>query len=551
MIAMLAFESSASALTTPAVYTVLLVFLVSACLRYRSSAIGARGPIPRHTTDAAKKWPKGPQGSFLLGNQPEMVANSHRYLDLFMEWRNKYGLGYEITLPGRRIIEANHPVWLEHFQKKAFDKYGKAHLLATNSTLQRTGIFMSDGHPWAVQRKATVQSFSRNHFKGPISDKIGAQVETLVGLLDNLAKSGETFDFQDVTARFTMLVSTSVVFSSTKDISSLFTTDPSCLKRQHEFIEGFDNASPAVDARTRNTLWPIMELFDKRPKLAVDDAVDKIYAYIEPLVKARLSEYEQGLGSPDKGGDLLDLCILQEKDPWTLSGWMVNLLFAGRDTTAYSLAWELYELLKDEERGGNLLQRAREELSNNRGGEIDPSQVFHLDYDEQKDYKILNAVWQETIRIHPASARGMSTCNEDDILPALPDVGQPAVPVKKGDLVMWQDWVLNRLEDIWPEPLKFNPDRFLNEDGSLIVPSTWVLHSFNGGPRTCVGKNLATFDALSVMSAILPLFDFELMEPHYEAGYTTGMNMGLANIGAGPNKGMALPVRVRRREVAV
>ncbi|CAO1638278.1 unnamed protein product [Parajaminaea phylloscopi] len=529
--------------------------LVYAAVRFRDSGVGSRAPLPRLTTDPARKWPRGPKGAFFLGNQGEMVANAHRYLDLYMEWRNKYGLGYEITLPGRRMIEVNHPVWLEHFQKKAFHKYGKSHLLATNTSLQRTGIFMSDGHAWTVQRKASVQSFSRNHFKGPISDKIGAQVDTLVGLLDNLAKTGQTFDFQDVAARFTMLVSTSVVFSSTKSIEHIFTTDPACLQKTHEFIEGFDKASPAVDARTRNTLWPIMELFDKRPKQAVDNAVDKIYNYIEPLVNARLAEYAQGMGSPEKGGDLLDLSIMQEKDPWTLAGWMVNFLFAGRDTTAYSLAWELYELLKDKERGGDLFDRARRELADLQGAEDrddeEPQQqqrVFHLDYDEQKDLRVLGAIWQETIRLHPASARGQATAYEDDVLPAIPDIGQPAVPVRKGDLVMWQDWVLNRLESIWPDPLRFDPDRFIDGDGSLKTPSTWVLHSFNGGPRTCVGKNLATFDALSVMSAILPLFDFELMEPEYEAGYTTGMNMGLSEIGVGPNAGMALPVRVRRRD---
>lgn len=489
-----------------------------------------------------------------------MAANAHRYLDLFMEWRTKYGLGYEITLPGRRIIEVNHPIWLEHFQKKAFNKYGKAHLIATNQTLQRTGIFMSDGHAWMVQRKAAVQSFSRSHFKGPISEKIAEQVDTLVGLLDNLALSGETFDFQDVMARFTMLVSTSIAFSSTKGIEDIFTTDPACLLRHHDFITGFDNASPAVDARTRNTLWPIYELFDKTPKVAIDHAVEQIYNYIEPAVKERLQQMQQGTYEKDiKGtGDLLDLCITQEQDPWTLAGWMVNLLFAGRDTTAYSLSWQLHELLKDQAQGGTLLHRARREIAEIQATQdfhIDAAtnedtQVYHLDYDSLKDLPFMNAVWQETIRLHPASARGMATCYQDDYLPAIPHLNQPSVPVKKGDLVMWQDWVMNRLDSIWPHPLQYDPDRFLDaKDGSLIQPSTWILHSFNGGPRTCVGKQLATFDAMSVMTAILPLFDFECMEKKYQPGYTTGMNMGLSEIATGANKGMALPLRVTRRKL--
>ncbi|KAN0062210.1 hypothetical protein ACQY0O_005391 [Thecaphora frezii] len=515
--------------------------------RYRDSAVGARKPLPRATTDPAKRWPKGPRGTPLLGNQSQLNANAHRYLDQFLEWRQQYGLGYELTIPGHRIIEANHPAWLEHFQKTAFQCYGKAHLVATNGELQRTGIFTSDGHAWMTQRKAATHAFSRGHFKGPISDKLHKHLDVLVGLLDNLAVSGKPFDFQDVMARYTMVFSMDIAFSTHSTLADSFTTDPSCLERRYDFVDGFDNASPLIDKRTRNSLWKLTELFDGSTKEQVDGAIRAIYDFIEPLCRQRCAETVAAGGSRanvKREGDILDLFLEQEQDPWVLSGWMVNVLFAGRDTTAFTIAWQLYELLNPVNADKGMLQRARDEIEQNGlslqtdedGGAAAESRVY-LDYDDQKKLVYLTALWMETVRLHPASARGMSICYQDNTLPAIPEAGQPAVQVRKGDLVMWQDWVLARLSSVWGDDcLDFQPDRFIdasssNEDGGEtggIKPiSLWKFHGFNAGPRTCLGKNLATFDALAVFAAVLSRFEFELVDKQFKPEYTTGMNMGI------------------------
>ena len=81
-----------------AVLAILCSLLLGIVVKYRSRAFGARAPLPRITTDKAKKWPSGPKGALLLGNQSEIIANADRYLDKFMEWRVEFGLGYEVSL---------------------------------------------------------------------------------------------------------------------------------------------------------------------------------------------------------------------------------------------------------------------------------------------------------------------------------------------------------------------------------------------------------------------------------------------------------------------
>lgn len=540
-----------------AVVGLLVAYGVYIIIRHRDTAIGSRPAISRYTADPSKRLPKGPKGTFLLGNQPVLNANAHRYLDQFYEWRKEYGLGYELTIPGHRIIEVNHPAWLEHFQKTAFPLYGKQHLVATNGELQRTGIFTSDGQRWAVQRKSATHAFSRNMLKGPVSAKLAHHVGLVEGLFDNLAITGEVFDFQDVMARFTMLFSMSIAFSTHSTLADGLTKEPACLQRRYEFVDGFDRASPLIDLRTRNALWKIYELFDKSTKKDIDSTIQSIYGFIEPLVAERIAleekEKKEGSGE-EKSKDLLSMFMEKERDPWVLSGWMLNVLFAGRDTTAFTLAWQLYELLQPGNRSKNLIDLARKEIEDRGLSHLeddDHGDTPYLDYDDMSKMVHLTAFWNETTRLHPASARGMSICYQDDILPEISELGQPAVQIKKGDYVMWQDWVMNRLPSVWGDDcLEFKPDRFLDVpapsstgagEPKLKTFSPWKYHSFNGGPRTCLGMNLARFEGLTMFSALLSRFDFELVEPDLKPKYTTGMNMGIEQ---------GLHVRVKRRSAA-
>ncbi|CAD6966982.1 unnamed protein product [Tilletia controversa] len=79
----------------------------------------------------------------------------------------------------------------------------------------------------------------------------------------------------------------------------------------------------------------------------------------------------------------------------------------------------------------------------------------------------------------------------------------------------WSDWVMARLPEVWGADCEeYRPSRFLDpatedEEGRMGTKqySQWQQHMFNGGPRMCLGMNLANFEALSIVAAIVPLFD--------------------------------------------
>ena len=89
------------------------------------------------------------------------------------------------------------------------------------------------------------------------------------------------------------------------------------------------------------------------------------------------------------------------------------------------------------------------------------------------------------------------------------------------------DWIMNRNEDIWgPDAKEFKPSRWVDEEGKLVKESQWKAHMFNGGYRLCLGQDLAKFEAVAVLAALVREFDFEFApgySPELAEGQKTPM----------------------------
>lgn len=76
--------------------------------------------------------------------------------------------------------------------------------------------------------------------------------------------------------------------------------------------------------------------------------------------------------------------------------------------------------------------------------------------------------------------------------------------VDKGTLIFLNNYTLNMSPDLWTEPEKFSPERFLSEEGSLLKPEHFL--PFGGGRRSCMGYKLTQFISFTTLAMLMQKF---------------------------------------------
>ncbi|KYF70354.1 hypothetical protein BE11_11335 [Sorangium cellulosum] len=185
---------------------------------------------------------------------------------------------------------------------------------------------------------------------------------------------------------------------------------------------------------------------------------------------------------------------------------LILLVFAGHETTAISVAWAFYALHRPENAAA--LERLRAELS---ALGRDP-EVEALD---RQPY--LEAVCQETLRRYPlAPAPGPRM-----LLRPLELMGH-ALPAGVG--VSVAIGVAHFREDVYPEPLRFHPERFLERK---FTPFEFV--PFGGGARRCLGAAMAAYEMRLLLGTILRRYRLRLASLRPDPGKLRAANAGPAH----------------------
>jgi cytochrome P450 len=159
---------------------------------------------------------------------------------------------------------------------------------------------------------------------------------------------------------------------------------------------------------------------------------------------------------------------------------LITLIGAGHETTATALAWAIERLL----RAPDVLARLRESLA-------------------EGDEEYLDAVVKETLRTRPVItdvARKVTRPVE---------IGPYTVPA--GTLVMPAIIGIHHREDLYPDPLEFRPERFLEGQGQGYA---WI--PFGGGVRRCIGASFAQYEMRIVLRTILERTDLRASDPRPE-----------------------------------
>lgn len=182
---------------------------------------------------------------------------------------------------------------------------------------------------------------------------------------------------------------------------------------------------------------------------------------------------------------------------------LVLLVLAGHETTAIAIAWSLYALHRPE--NAAVLERLRAELE---GADPAPEVLEKLPY--------LEATCQETLRRYPIAPAP----SPRRLLRPFELMGY-TLPAGMG--VCAAIALAHFREEVYPEPMRFRPERFLERQFS---PFEFL--PFGGGSRRCLGAAMASYEMKLVLGTLLRRYKLRLDSLRPDTGAVRAANAGPA-----------------------
>ena len=218
-------------------------------------------------------------------------------------------------------------------------------------------------------------------------------------------------------------------------------------------------------------------------------------AYIHGLVHALISRRRADTTHADRDDVLSVLVAARDEQGEPLSDdevrdLLLGLLMAGHETTANALTWAFERL----SRTPHARRRLAEEVADGGGGEY------------------LDAVVSETLRTRPSVIDAVRTATEE--------IELSGYTIAPGTVVSAMLTAMHRRPDLWPDPLAFAPERFL--DGR---PRPYSYAPFGGGIRHCIGASLSLVEMRTVLRTAIGMLEILPAPGHEERMRLTGITL--------------------------
>jgi len=359
----------------------------------KANRLGAR-LIPR----LQGKWPGN------LDKLVNMVMRSeNEYLGRHLEDEMKV-LGPTINFRffWEDLIMTTEPQHIKTILATDFDNYVKgAKFREAADSVLGTGVFNSDGEIWKLHRTMTRPFFTQDrisHF-----DIFDRHADHAIALAKERFRAGLAIDFQDLISRFTLDSASEFLFGHCIDSLSAGLPYPHNAPESTNAVQGdntaaafayaFSQAQQGINRRLAiGQTWPLNEILAD----STAQHMKVVNAFLDPILKDALEkrsmtgEFDKNEFADDQ--TLVDHLINLTSDFKIIKDETLNILLAGRDTTASTLTSAIYLLAMHPE----FLTRLREEIISKVGLSRRPT------YDDIKEMKYLRAVLNETLRLFPA-----------------------------------------------------------------------------------------------------------------------------------------------------
>ncbi|KAL8168965.1 UNVERIFIED_CONTAM: hypothetical protein K2H54_027185 [Gekko kuhli] len=367
-----------------------------------------------------------------------------------------------------------------------------------------------DYNHWHKQRKIMDPAFSRSYLIG-LMGTFSDRAEELMKVLEEKADGETEVDMMDLLRRVTLDIIAKVAFglelnSLNNDLSpfpramSLMAQGMTEKRRPlFKYMPGNGKVVKEIEENLRLLRRTGKECIEQRRK-AIQNGEETPLDILTQILKNAAQE-----------GDCEYESMLDN---------FVTFFFAGHDTTASQLAFSIMELGRQPEVMAKLLAEVDEVVGVKRDISYeDLGNLRYLSQGLQRRQETpawtsvclhMAQVLKEVLRLYPPVPGTVRWTGKEGVV--------EGVKIPANTTVVFNTYIMGRMERYFKDPLIFDPDRFAKDQ-----PKPYYSYfPFSLGPRSCIGQIFAQMEVKVVMAKFLQRFEFQLVPPQSFKIWDTG-----------------------------
>ncbi|KAH8320057.1 hypothetical protein KR074_012526, partial [Drosophila pseudoananassae] len=380
-------------------------------------------------------------------------------------------------------------------------------------------LFNLDGKKWKDMRQRLSPTFTSGKMKFMFPTVIKVSEEFIKVMTSQVPASqgGAVLEIKDLMARFTTDVIGNCAFgiecsTLSNPVSDFRTMGQKTFTelRHGQLLTMFQFSFPKLAKRLRMRMMP-----------------EDVHQFFMRLVNDTIALREK---ENFKRNDFMNLLIeLKQKGKVTLEngeviegmniGELAAQVFvfylAGFETSSSTMSYCLYELAQNQDIQDRLRSEVQSVLEQHEG---------KLTYEAIKDMRYLDQVISETLRLYTLVPHLERKALNDYQVP-----GHPNLVIQSGTQIVIPACAYHRDEDLYPEPMTFDPDRFSAEKVAARDSVEWL--PFGDGPRNCIGMRFGQMQTRIGLAQLINRFRLSICDETEIPLKYTPMSVVLGTIG--------------------
>nr|ALD15915.1 cytochrome P450 [Dendroctonus armandi] len=426
----------------------------------------------------------GPFAPPLIGSALKLSGKPYAIFSSITELFNQYPKLFRVWFGTRLFYAVSDPKYFEILMNSPH-ALKKEYLYRMAEPVVGQGLFSARSVPyWKAHRKLIMPTFNQQILNG-FMDVFTEQSDILADVLEKYAGKAEFDVFKPVSTCTLDIICETAMGVQIKAQST-----------KSRFAERLDKIFEIMTIRIFNLFYHWDLLFyitslGREFKAAAEElrAFTKKVLVQKKALKERRKAHEPTVEDTSKRLAFLDLLLdINDSGDFKLTDEEImnetlTLMAAGSDTTATTICF-IFTVLA-------IHQDIQEKVLAEILDVVGPNASVRLEHLTQLKY--LERAIKETMRLFPIGPLLVRKAEKNI------NIGDHVI--QKNCSILFGVLSVHRNAKYWPQPNKFDPDRFLPENASKIQPGSYI--PFSHGPRNCIGLKYAMMSMKAILATVL------------------------------------------------